>query len=87
MRIYIVSKMICDNKADYHVMEEPRLFASREQARAYVDEDVKMYEKDLGYDVDEVKDWSKDGIPQVTVYFDGGFVEYRIDDFLAEEVK
>ena len=53
--MYIVSKMICDDNAQYHVQEKPVVFSDIDKAKAYCRSDFgKNFTKKNGYDIDEV---------------------------------
>ena len=91
--MYIVSRMICDDSAQYHVQDKPRMFVDVEKARQYCKEDLESnFTSRQGYDVDEVVERTG-GAKFVTAYFkkirlnEGmSFVEYRIDHFPASEL-
>ena len=87
MKIYIVSKMVCDDLNDYRAAECPGVFSEIEKAKEYIQNDRMYYNKASGYEVDEVKEWtSPGGTMTVTVYFNGGIVEYRIDEQIIKEI-
>ena len=78
---YIVSKMVADKRIDYHAMRKPQVFDDLESAKRHIDGDwTAELTKENGYKVEKVSGRvDRDGAEYVTVWYRGGFMEYRID--------
>ena len=82
--LVILSEMLCDAQNDLHLIKQPQVFKTIDDAYGEVMKRISIdYSKEKGFKINEIKGRLDGTAHYLTAYFNDGFVEYRIDTVLA----